>query len=508
MQFDFTFSKPRAPWRRQTDADNPFRILVMGDFSGRQARDHCDAQGIATRPILAVDLDTFDKVLSKLAPCARLREMASSGEETSIEFRNLDDFHPDRLYRDLSIFRALKETRARLLDPATFAEAAAQLGGASPGVDSHNPTPEAPPKPAENDGAMLERLLGSNSPARTAAPPRSPAPSPVDALIRSVVAPHIVPDAPPFQSQYVDSVDAATAELMRTVLHDPGFQALESAWRGIHWLVSELELGEQVQLFVLDVSRAEIDADVASCADDPERMALYRRLVDESERGIDADRWSLLVGLYDFARTGRDARTLGLLGAIASQVGAPFLAAAKPSLLGCESLPGTPDPRDWHMPDDDEGRNWQDLRKSAVAARIGLALPRVLLRRPYGAKTEPVELPRFEEYAPGGGHETYLWGNSALGCALLLGQSFLEQGWEMQPDDRLEIGDLPAHIVESDGEKRMHACAELFLNERAGEAILERGLMPLMSFRNRNAVRVLRMQSLAQPLKPLAGRWA
>jgi type VI secretion system ImpC/EvpB family protein len=196
-----------------------------------------------------------------------------------------------------------------------------------------------------------------------------------------------------------------------------------------------------------------------------------------------------------------------MLGAIASQAGAPLLAAAESSLLGCDSLRATPDPRDWQLPEDDDGRDWQSLRASPIAPWIGLALPRVLLRLPYGAKTDPLDALRFEELGLDAEHESYLWGNPALACALLIGQSFLDAGWDMQLGDRLELGDLPAHIVERDGEKRMQACAELYLSERAGEAMLERGLMPLMSYRNRNAVRVLRMQSLSQPLQALAGCW-
>jgi len=496
MQFDFTFSQPRGPGHARPDDEVPFRILVLGDFSGRGARGVCDPQGLGTRPILKLDLDTFDQAISRLAPAVRLQ----AGADAPVEFRSLDDFHPDRLYRDLAIFRGMRDTRARLLDPATFAETAARLQPAR----TESPDTAVANQRAEDDSAMLGRLLGSTPAAAPAA--ATPQATAIDALIRRVVAPHIVPDAPPFQDQYVASVDAAAAELLRAILHDPGLQALESVWRGMRWLVSTLELGEQLELQLLDVSRAELDADATAADNAPERMALYRRLVEEPGRGIGGERWSLLVGLYDFTLAADDARLLGMLGAIAAHAGGPILAAADSSLLGCQSLHA--DPRDWSLADDEGARSWQLLRASALAPWIGLALPRVLLRLPYGRNTEPVSALEFEEYAATDGHEAYLWGNPALACALLLGQSFLDRAWEMEPGDRLDIGDLPAHIVEIYGEKRMQACAEVFLSERAGTAILERGIMPLMSYRNRNAARLLRMQSLAQPARPLAGPWA
>jgi len=46
------------------------------------------------------------------------------------------------------------------------------------------------------------------------------------------------------------------------------------------------------------------------------------------------------------------------------------------------------------------------------------------------------------------------------------------------------------------------------VNDRAGQALLERGLIPLLSSKNRNAIRVMRVQSIADPAQPLSGPWA
>ena len=86
-------------------------------------------------------------------------------------------------------------------------------------------------------------------------------------------------------------------------------------------------------------------------------------------------------------------------------------------------------------------------------------------------------------------------------------QSFTEYGWDMSPDNNTDIGDLPAFTFEEDGEKKMLHCAELLLPERSAEAILGLGLMPIVSFRNRDMARLLRFQSIAEPLTALAGPW-
>ena len=56
-------------------------------------------------------------------------------------------------------------------------------------------------------------------------------------------------------------------------------------------------------------------------------------------------------------------------------------------------------------------------------------------------------------------------------------------------------------------EKKMLPCAELLLPERSAEAILQLGIMPIVSFRNRDMARLLRFQSVAEPLTSLQGPW-
>jgi type VI secretion system protein ImpC len=77
----------------------------------------------------------------------------------------------------------------------------------------------------------------------------------------------------------------------------------------------------------------------------------------------------------------------------------------------------------------------------------------------------------------------------------------------MEPGDELEVEDLPAYTYDEAGEKRLQPCAELSLADRSAEALLDAGLMPLLGYKNRNAVRLMRFQSIARPAQALAGPW-
>jgi len=91
--------------------------------------------------------------------------------------------------------------------------------------------------------------------------------------------------------------------------------------------------------------------------------------------------------------------------------------------------------------------------------------------------------------------------------ALLLGQAFTESGWDLAPGQVQDVDDLPAYAFSLNGEAQLQPCAEAWLGERASQALLEQGVMPLLSHRQRASVRLTRVQSIAEPAQPLAGPW-
>jgi predicted component of type VI protein secretion system len=136
------------------------------------------------------------------------------------------------------------------------------------------------------------------------------------------------------------------------------------------------------------------------------------------------------------------------------------------------------------------------LRRAPSAAWLGLALPRFLARAPYGAKTTAIDAFAFEEIEGRPLPEMLCWATSAFLCALALAGG-------AEADDSHEVDDLPFFSFRSDGDVEMYPSAEVFWGQRAADAALSRGLMPLLSARDRNAVRLVRLQSIADPPRAL-----
>jgi len=511
--FNLQFGAADAP-AAQGREDGPMRLLLIGDFSGREARGQLDVAGLPDRKPVKVDVDNLDAVLRRMAPAV---PQAGGGEA---RFAELGDFHPDALFRRLPVFAALRSLRERLRDPVRFADAAAELMASTlataPAPLNEAPAPlnEAPaaasaPAPAPADPAsLLGSLLGMPAASvASASAPAAAAPAPADAiqaLIRHIVAPHIVHDAMPQQAQYLASVDAATSEQMRAVLHAPAFQALEAAWRGVQFLVSRLELNEDLELWLFDASRAELLADVAAVGNALPRAGVWRALVERVVQAPGGGPWHLLAGLYGFDATAEDAGLLAALGVMASQAGGPFVASGSARIAGCAGFATQPDSADWQPLPPEAAVPWQALRQSAVAPWLGLVAPRFLLRLPYGRATDEIDAFSFEEFAGSPPTDAGLWGHGALAVALLTGLGFTNSGWQLRLGEQQDVSDLPAWVLTHDGSKQLHPVAEAYLSERAGKALLDAGLMPLIGHRHASVARLMRFQSIALPAQGLA----
>ena len=81
---------------------------------------------------------------------------------------------------------------------------------------------------------------------------------------------------------------------------------------------------------------------------------------------------------------------------------------------------------------------------------------------------------------------------------MLLAQSFSEYAWEMRPGAHAQIDGLPLHVYQRDGESELKPCAEALLTDEAVERILENGMMPLVSLKGRDSVRLVRFQSIVR----------
>jgi len=372
-------------------ADEPARYLVLGDFGGRRT------------DVLTVDRDSINDVLAIL-------NVSAGG----MQIRNLDDFHPDRLYQRLEMGTPVE------------------------------PEPELPAGPQADIAALLrptsllEQIAGGGDP--------------FDQYVKELARAHSAP-----AKKNVDR----TAELsgrINGLLHHPRFQSLESAWRGLDFAIRQMD-DLAARVHIAQFSKEDLAIDLAS--DNLRATRLHAILHSR--------RWTAVFGFHSFDES--EIELLARIALVAGDAAVPYLAEGSPGITA-------------------------DLfRDIPEASYLGLALPRLLLRLPYGPRTSPIDSFEFEEMPAAPVHRHYLWGNAAIACLAILARGEAEN---------LNLDSLPAHTYKQDSEWTMAPCAELFMTETQVLALIDQGLMPLVSYKDRPMVRLAGFRAVNSARLPLS----
>lgn len=305
--FEMNLGKPQQKVKPLTAEENtrsdtaytdPLCIAILGDFSGRDNKQHYESESLGKRRMMAVDRDNIEDLLSRFDIKLQLWLEDDSEHPIDIPITQLDDFHPDQLYQNVDVFSQLRSLRNRLKNNKTFAEAAKEL--LAWGTGETNQTESTPDKPgAEVDlnlssENLLESMFEASQDAQSGSG-AAPASAMVDSLVKQIVAPYVEQKADPRQDEMIAAVDQAISAHMQFILHHPDFQAMESAWRSLSFLTSRVDTGQQVKLYILDVAKHELEVDLSN--DDVTATALYKKFCDPAPGDVP---WGLLLGNYRF----------------------------------------------------------------------------------------------------------------------------------------------------------------------------------------------------------------
>jgi len=313
-------------------------------------------------------------------------------------------------------------------------------------------------------------------------------------------------------SDVVESIQAMIAQIdkkmsdqINQIMHHPDFQKLESAWRGLHYLVSNSETDDQLKIRVLNVSKKDLHKTLKRYKGAAwDQSPLFKKLYEEEYGTLGGEPFACLVGDYYFDHGPQDVELLGEMAKIAAASHAPFLAAAAPTVFQMESWQELSNPRDltkiFQIP---EYAGWRSLRESEDARYIGLTMPRFLARRPYGVKTNPVEAFDFEEDANGPDVKKYTWANSAYAMAVNINRSYKTYGWCSRIrgiESGGSVEGLPTHTFPTDdGGVDMRCPTEIAISDRREAELAKSGFMPLVYKKNTDFAAFIGAQSLQKP---------
>jgi type VI secretion system protein ImpC len=237
-----------------------------------------------------------------------------------------------------------------------------------------------------------------------------------------------------------------------------------------------------------------------------DQSALFQKIYEEEFGTFGGAPFSALIGDYEFGKHPEHMELLERVSNVAAAAHAPFLTAASPDLLNLDSFTNLGAARDLSKVfDSTEYVKWKSFRESEDSRYVGLCLPHILLRLPYGRDTKPVDGFSYEEGVEGTDHSKYLWGNAAYALGARLTEAFAKYGWcaaiRGVKGGGLVEG-LPAHTFRTDeGEVALKCPTEIAITERRDNELSHQGLIPLVHCKNTDYAAFFAVQSAQKPKK-------
>lgn len=305
----------------------------------------------------------------------------------------------------------------------------------------------------------------------------------VEALITLLVEPQREPVriSKAVVDDMIAEIDYRISLQMDEILHHPEFRKIEAAWRSLAFLVERTDFRENNRIEIINAGKDDLQEDFED-APEVTKSGLYRTVYSAEYGQFGGKPYGAIIGDFEFGPGPQDMKLLQNIAAVAAMAHAPFIAAVAPSFFGCEDFTALPGLKD--IPSILEGpqyTKWQSFRDSEDARYVGLALPRFLLRLPYGEAGNPVRSFYYEE-SVSDSHHRYLWGNAAFAFATRLTRSFADFRWcanIIGPQGGGTVEDLPLHQYQALGAIQTKIPTEVLVSERREFELAEQGFIAL-----------------------------
>ncbi len=282
----------------------------------------------------------------------------------------------------------------------------------------------------------------------------------------------------------IAQIDHLLSIQLNEILHHPSFQRLEATWRGLRYLLDQSETSVMLKIRVLNCSKRELLRDLQR-APEFDQSAIFKKVYEEEFGIFGGDPFGALVGDFEFTRHPEDIELLEKMSQVAAGAHAPFLTAAAAELMNLESFTNLDQPRDLaKIFDTTEYAKWKSFRQSEDSRYVGLCVPHILMRLPYGRETKVVDGFNYEEGVDGTDHTKYLWGNAAYALGARLTQSFAMYGWCASirgVEGGGLVEGLPAHTFKTDdGDIALKCPTEIAITDRREKELADLGFIPLV----------------------------
>ncbi|MFH1197531.1 MAG: type VI secretion system contractile sheath large subunit [bacterium] len=286
---------------------------------------------------------------------------------------------------------------------------------------------------------------------------------------------------------YIADIDTVLSAQMDVILHNPEFQALESTWRGLHFLVQNTEFTKPIKLELLDVSKEELfdDLNEAAMEEGYEKSSgLFHHIYWGAYDKVGGHPYTAIVADYAFNNTAQDIKFLQHLSVLGETAQIPFISNADAKFFGEENMGDVMNNRFLveQVNDSAQYTAWRSFRDDDRSKYVGLTLPRFLGRLPYSAEAEPTKNFNYTETTMLGKDDQSLWCHASYALASNMVRSFENWGWSVKivgVDSGGRVENLPTPTYEEHGQKKLKVPVEASVGQAKDQELCDLGFIPL-----------------------------
>lgn len=288
---------------------------------------------------------------------------------------------------------------------------------------------------------------------------------------------------------HIAELDFQISRQLDAVMHHDDFQKVESAWRGLKHLVDRTDFRQNVKIEVLDVSKDDLREDFE---DSPEiiQSGLYAHTYIAEYDTPGGEPIGSVISNYEFDASPQDVALMRNISKVSAAAHMPFIASVGPKFFLKDSMEEVAAIKDiGNYFDRAEYIKWKSFRESDDSRYLGLVMPRVLGRLPYGPDTVPVRSFNYVEEVKGPDHDKYLWTNASFAFAANMVKSFIKNGWCVQirgPQAGGAVTDLPIHLYDLGTGNQVKIPSEVMIPETREFEFANLGFIPLSYYKNRD----------------------
>lgn len=300
------------------------------------------------------------------------------------------------------------------------------------------------------------------------------------------------------------AIDRKLTEQMNKILHHPELQELESAWRGLNYMVMNTETGAQLKIRVMNMSKDECRKMFRQYRDAAwDQSPLFKKIYESEFGQLGGQPYGAFVCDYYFDHTAPNLEVMKGLAKIGAAAHAPVISSSAPTLFGMESWSELANPRDLgKLFEAQDYMAWRTFRQSEDARYLALTMPRFLGRPTYGANSEPVDEFAFEEET-GGDHDKHLWLNAAYAMGTRITAAFSEYGWCTRirgVESGGTVEGLPtAAFPTDDGGMDLKCPTEIAISDRREAELSAAGMLALVHRKNTDQATFIGGQTVQKP---------